>query len=118
MDSAIEVVLKEIEAAEEALVYPARPEKPTKDEKESNAAYGARLDVYEEQKHAYRVAVENYRDRLGTIGAEFKTKMAKALGIADHPKAKLLMQIAWEHGHSSGYREVAIYAEELAELLR
>ena len=29
-----------------------------------------------------------------------------------------LFELAWEHGHSSGYREVAIYYDEFAELLK
>jgi len=41
----------------------------------------------------------------------------KDLGIYDHPKADLLMQIAWDDGHGSGYFEVYYFARELAELI-
>ena len=34
-----------------------------------------------------------------------------------HPKAEVLFRLAWEHGHSNGIYEVAIYYDEFMELI-
>ena len=35
-----------------------------------------------------------------------------------HPKAEKTFNLAWEHGHSSGYNEVELLFSELAELVK
>jgi hypothetical protein len=35
----------------------------------------------------------------------------------DHPKAEVLFRLAWEHGHSNGVYEVAIYYNDFMELI-
>jgi hypothetical protein len=47
----------------------------------------------------------------------FKRDLLADLGIADHPKADRLFELAWDYGHASGYSEVYNYALELVDLL-
>jgi hypothetical protein len=39
-------------------------------------------------------------------------------GMLTHLKRDMLWQLAWEHGHASGYSEVILWYEELVELLK
>lgn len=57
-----------------------------------------------------------HRDKNGNI-PEFDYVVKKDLRILDNPKADLLMQIAWDYGHSGGYYEVYHNAQVLAELI-
>lgn len=66
----------------------------------------------------------SYRDRLkvvqiemGKVETDLKAALAKELGLEGHPKFDKLYTIAYQHGHSSGFNEVAMYAEEFSELL-
>lgn len=49
---------------------------------------------------------------------ELKVKLQNAHGLADHPKADLLFDMAWNEGHANGIREVEIYYDIMAELLK
>jgi hypothetical protein len=57
------------------------------------------------------------RDEEAKIRKAFESNLKVELGIADHPKADRLIQIAWDLGHSSGLHEVRMYAEQLVDLL-
>lgn len=48
----------------------------------------------------------------------FKKDVLEAYGVEDHPKAQRTFEIAWSHGHSSGYHEVLDWFDELSELLK
>jgi hypothetical protein len=56
-------------------------------------------------------------DERKRLSAKFKADLLRHLGIEGHPKAEKLYEIAWDEHHSSGLREVAYFAEALAELL-
>lgn len=51
------------------------------------------------------------------LQALFMGDVARNLGLSGHPKVEVLMRMAWERGHSSGYQSVYSEASELAELL-
>lgn len=57
-----------------------------------------------------------YRDEHGNI-PNFFYIVKKDLGILDNPKADKLMSLAWERGHSHGYYEVYLHAQNLLELI-
>jgi hypothetical protein len=40
------------------------------------------------------------------------------VGLLGHPKSGKAYSLAWEYGHSSGYDEVYIYLQDLAELVK
>jgi len=47
-----------------------------------------------------------------------KEKMELAYGLAGHPKANLLYDMAYEMGHSGGDSEIENFYMDLAELLK
>jgi hypothetical protein len=59
-----------------------------------------------------------YRQEAWALQAGFLAVLPWAFGVQDHPKAAVAVGIAWERGHASGYEEVLLEFEELAELLR
>ena len=50
--------------------------------------------------------------------ADHKAALAAEHGLTDHPKLDALYRLAWEHGHASGFDEVASYFSDFAELLK
>jgi hypothetical protein len=59
-----------------------------------------------------------FHDESRRLKALFKSDLEAEHGLAGHPKADLLFDIAWEHGHANGYYDVEIHYSELAELLK
>lgn len=60
-----------------------------------------------------------FRERERIIYSTFKSDAFQALGIKEsHPKAQKLWDLAWDHGHASGYHDVWTWLNELAELIR
>lgn len=50
---------------------------------------------------------------------KFKQKLFEDLRLDESdPKVQRLFYLAWEYGHSSGYREVHNYAMDLADLIK
>lgn len=50
--------------------------------------------------------------------AKFKLDALVACGISKHPKANSVFSMAWEYGHSSGFREVYNYLQDLSQLIK
>lgn len=59
-----------------------------------------------------------YYEDQGRLNLVFKTDLMAALGLTNHPKADLFYRKVWDLGHSSGFHEVTIHAEDLAELMK
>jgi hypothetical protein len=65
--------------------------------------------------------LEEFKERLRIEGEKrmaHKAEMENDSGLAGHPKADMLYQIAWNMGHAYGFNEVANYYHELAPLLQ
>jgi len=58
------------------------------------------------------------RELEGAVAAEFKKDLFEEYGVENNPKADKAYSIAYDHGHSGGYNEVAGYFGELVELIR
>jgi hypothetical protein len=82
---------------------------------DENCPKGAVVEkvVYDE----YYADSKAYRDETARLDELFKQDVLSLLGIADHPKADKLFDMAWEDCHSEGLEAVASRCEELAELL-
>ena len=65
----------------------------------------------------FRAAREVYSAKEMEIYAQFKQDLFEDLGITHHPLREKLFSKAWEDGHSAGYQEVHICAENLVELI-
>lgn len=100
------------------LKYPIAPAKPKQLPGESHTSYGGRLDQWELLRKTHSEAVSTYHAEQRQINADFAADLLAALGLTDHPKGNTLYSMAYERGHSSGYSEVALIAEELSELLK
>lgn len=66
--------------------------------------------VYSDDRAAWRADTR----RLGLL---FRRDLKKHLGITDHPKADLLVEMAWSTGLHAGFYQVVADAEELVQLL-
>lgn len=47
----------------------------------------------------------------------FKADLFEEYGVADNPKADDAFNLAWQHGHSAGYSEVANYFDDFVRLI-
>lgn len=61
---------------------------------------------------------EERRAKGKLLIAEHKAKLAEEYGVVGHPKLNALYQLAWDHGHSSGFAEVEIYFGQFVELIK
>ena len=50
--------------------------------------------------------------------AKFKAKLAREYGVVGNPKFEKCFELAWSHGHSSGYSEVRNYFSDFVELIK
>lgn len=88
------------------------------EEKLARNAYNTRL-AYPERKDpdhkAKRLAYNQDERKLRSI---FQADVLDDLGLINHPKADLLWEMAWEHGHSDGLRAVYDWAHDLMRLIK
>ena len=61
-------------------------------------------------------AMARHRDNA-RLEEEFKRDLFEDLGITNNPKAEKLYSKAWELGHSAGYSEIYLDAQDLVELI-
>lgn len=59
-----------------------------------------------------------YREEEARLNALFRADLEVEHGLVGHPKAERLFEMAWDRGHSGGFREVAEHYAELAELVQ
>lgn len=50
--------------------------------------------------------------------AEHKAKMAAEYGVEGHPKFERCYELAWAHGHPSGFGEVELYFSDFVTLIK
>lgn len=74
------------------------------------AEYDAAIEAYERAKYAYHTD-EN------TLVVKFREDLAVEHGVEGHTREPKLWALAWEHGHSAGLGEVAVYYGEFAKLI-
>lgn len=101
--------------------YPTKPSKPRVAEKKAPAdyrTYANELETYEQQLAEYHVKVAEYHKMENEAAEKFFNAIFEDLGLINHPKKALLKDKAWEHGHASGYNEVANWMYDLAELIQ
>lgn len=111
-------VAKYFENLSKTLPYPRLSPKPIRERFSSHAAFGKAMDEWESERSEHRVMLEDYRQSQNRLEQGFKRELLKYLEIENHPNADKLYSLAWEHGHSSGFVEVASYAEEFVGLMK
>ena len=107
------------------LPYPSRPSEPAvlrRKVKELSAEEIASIPTvkaeYEAAQVAFREAQTAYKLEERRLHEEFQADLEAEHGMTGHPKAGLLFTKAWDHGHSSGFTEVAIAYNDLVDLVK
>jgi hypothetical protein len=62
--------------------------------------------------------LDEVRKRNAERDAEFREALLKAHGVENNPLSSRCYELAWEHGHSSGYSEVENYFNEFVDLIK
>lgn len=97
--------------------YPERLHKPfAQATAEKHIEYGKWLQAGGMEK--YQQDMIAYRASEADAMARFRADVLVAADIAGHPRADALYALAWQEGHSSGLREVAMWVDRLADLIR
>jgi hypothetical protein len=71
-----------------------------------------------EQKRLKSGHRQKYHEDRARLEEQFAADLAEEHGLVGHPKEKLLYSLAYERGHSGGFRDVAGQYEEMADLLK
>ena len=79
--------------------------------------YADALEKYSQDLASFLAYCKERDKQVSILYEQFKVDLKEDLGITDHPKAETLFDLAWEYGHSGGYREVYNYALDLVDLL-
>ncbi len=102
--------------------YPNKPSKPVMErvgrESQAICVYADAMEKWEKDMEDYQEALAIYREALRKLDERFKQDVLCENGLAGHPKAEKVWDLAWEEGHSSGYSEVANRVERLTELVK
>ena len=72
----------------------------------------------ERQKALKKDHLVRRREDIYRLEKQFRNDLAEEHGVTGHPKEPKLWSMAWEYGHSSGFEEVAMYYDELVELVK
>ena len=66
---------------------------------------------------AYKAHRKEYEDERNKLHQEFVKELFEEFGVCNNPKSIRCFQLAWEHGHSSGYEEVYNYFADFVTLI-
>ena len=67
---------------------------------------------------AYKAHRKEYDDERNKLHQEFQNDLFEEFSVSDNPKRNRCFELAWEHGHPSGYEEVYNYFGDFVELIR
>lgn len=98
--------------------YPTRHARPRRVNFPDNKTWGEALDRWEKDTQGFAEARKQYGVRTTEIISEFREALAKYYGVENHPKLDACWNLAWEHGHSNGFSEIAIYFDQFVELIK
>ena len=59
-----------------------------------------------------------HRQEDARISMQIKADLELEHGVAGHRNADKLWELAWEHGHSSGYADIICYYENFVQLIQ
>lgn len=69
-------------------------------------------------KVMFIAAKEQYREKQAELNIQFEHALYKEYDVENNPKRQKCFELAWEHGHSSGFSEVENYFSEFVELIK
>lgn len=65
----------------------------------------------------YKEEQKNYKKKEIRLFELFKQDALEYVGLSNHPKKDKIFSFAWENGHSSGYRNVVAWLEEILDIV-
>ncbi len=71
-------------------------------------------DALDNHKNTYNLI----REENGKLENQFWRDIAEEFGVTNNPKKNMLMEIAYDMGHSAGYDEIYSYYSQLVELIK
>jgi len=102
------------------LVYPTQPRQPLLARNATPTeirAYADLKEQYEEEFEVFKALRKAYNAETARLEAKFREDLEIEYNMVGHPKADKLFAKAWEMGHGSGLNDVAIYYDDLYELV-
>ena len=96
-----------------------RTEKPklTVQEKLASEAYRTKRPYPSPTDPNRKALKKAHNEDTARLEDQFRADLFEEYGVSGHPKANLCYSKAWEHGHSAGLSEVALYFEDFVELI-
>lgn len=100
--------------------YPKKPVKPRLHDATSEEAkkFVKVLEKWEKDVVVYESERDAWRKEENKVYELIKRDCLEEVGLLGHEKADKAWSYAWEHGHSSGYNDVYLVLEEIAELIK
>lgn len=80
--------------------------------------YADKLEVYNEEMIEFKKELGAWYEAKDAMRDKFKQDLLIELGIANHPKADKVFEMAWDDRHDEGHEAVYEYASDLADLIR
>ncbi len=109
------------------LLYPKRPIKPILHSSPPNyfrnhtlddfKSYKVAFEAWEKDKERYDELLKEWNIESRMLQRQFRYDAIREAGLADHPKAEMAFDMAWERGHSYGNHDVFSFLMDLADLL-
>lgn len=69
-------------------------------------------------RDAFKANRSAYQAETARLEGLFRDALFEQYGVTDNPKREKCYSLAWEHGHSAGYSEVANYFSDFVELIK
>ena len=69
-------------------------------------------------ENAYKAHRKEYDAESNKLHQEFVKDLFEEFGVCNNPKSIRCFELAWEHGHPSGYEEVYNYFGDFVDLIR
>lgn len=73
---------------------------------------------YSDKGDAARAERDAYRTEQGRLTQLFKHDLEVENGVENNAKKEKVFDLAWSHGHSSGFYEVANYYNQFVDLIK
>jgi hypothetical protein len=74
--------------------------------------------VYDNTVAYSKEARAQWQEAEAANTAKFRADLEAVYGVVGHAKAGRLWELAWDHGHSSGYSEVLHYYDDFVTLVK
>ena len=100
-------------------VYAVIAEKKYSEEKLTANERTELINIETNRLHNKAILERNdYLNEINKVNQQWQKELFEEFGVTGNPKAKLCYDLAYEHGHSSGYSEIYNYFSDFVELIK